>query len=67
MDRYVVFHSLIVCILSGHESAFPLPSAGIIPIMEMFCDGAETDEYGFLKFPHSKYVHHSAKVASFFY
>jgi hypothetical protein len=31
-----------------------------------FCDGAERDEYGFLKFPHSKYVHHSAKVATFF-
>lgn len=40
----------------GHQSAFPLPSAGIIPIMEMFCDGAQRDEFGFLTFPHAKYV-----------
>ncbi|CAC5402030.1 ABCA2 [Mytilus coruscus] len=43
-----------VPVRTGHQSAFPLPSAGIIPIMEMFCDGAERDEFGFLTFPHAK-------------
>lgn len=34
-------------------SAFPLPSAGVISIMQSFCDNGQRDEDGFNEFPNS--------------
>jgi hypothetical protein len=39
----------------AHYNAWPLPSAGFIPLMQSFCDpkAGIKNEYGFLEYPNS--------------
>lgn len=47
---------LTFTIFWGFFNARPLPSAGVISVMEAFCDGGVPDSSGFLTFPNASYV-----------
>ncbi|XP_071097331.1 ATP-binding cassette sub-family A member 2-like isoform X1 [Haliotis cracherodii] len=38
---------------TSHFRTMPLPSSGLVSIMQMFCENGHTDEHGFLDFPSS--------------
>ena len=54
LDRYFIvgfiFHFL------GHFMAKPMPSAGIIPLLQSFCPNANShvDKHGFIDFPSAR-------------
>ncbi len=44
----------LCCVLAGTFHPEPLPSAGVISIMQAFCDGGVEDDDGFMSYPHAE-------------
>jgi len=51
MDYYTLPDCHVLC--SARYNVQPLPSSGIVSVMQAFCDSSRTDEHGFPEFPRS--------------